>query len=219
VVRLALERGGNRHYTIRFFAGADPDLRRSADGVHRLDGFPDSYLELVTAWVSSLAGQLPEASTQPAPQQARWSVPLRPLAWYESVGVQAAVLALLVSGFTGYLLAGLIGWLRGSRERRPGWAARVLAVAGLATALGLTVYGLGVMVTLRPGPVLAGRPLPWLALQALAFTAAGAAGVLVVRLLATRRRRDRRPSLRLVLLLAVSALLLPWAAYWGLLSP
>jgi hypothetical protein len=62
--------------------------------------------------------------------------------------------------------------------------------------------------------MIAGRPLPWLALQALAVVAAGAAVVLGVR---TWRPGAGGP--RTVLLLSAGAVFVPWAVYWGLLLP
>ena len=56
------------------------------------------------------------------------------------------------------------------------WA-RLLAGAGLTAAVGLLFYVFYLMAAGRypdPGPVLAGRPLPCLALQALAAAAVGA---------------------------------------------
>jgi uncharacterized protein len=103
-------------------------------------------------------------------------------------------------------------------------SARVLASAGLVTVLGTLGY-LGVLMTTRgghvvdPGPLLLGRTLPWLALQALAVTCVVAGAVLAVRLVRGGAGPGGGERVRLVLLLVAGAVLVPWALYWGLLLP
>lgn len=103
-------------------------------------------------------------------------------------------------------------------------SARVLASAGLATVVGTLVY-LGVLMMTRgghavdPGPLLLGRPLPWLALQALAVTSVVAGAVLAVRLVRDEVVRDGGERVRLTMLLVAGAVLVPWSLYWGLLLP
>jgi hypothetical protein len=108
-------------------------------------------------------------------------------------------------------------------------SARVLATTGLATVLGTLVY-LGVLMVTRgghaidPGPLLLGRTLPWLALQALAVTAVAACAVLVVRLVrgeggSDEGGRSGGERVRLTMLLVAGVLLVPWSLYWGLLVP
>jgi uncharacterized protein len=101
--------------------------------------------------------------------------------------------------------------------------ARVLAGAGLTAVVGMFGY-LGFLQvtagrTVDPGPLLAGRPVAWLALQLLAVIAVGA-GIATGAVVAKRRRDgtggDRA---RLALLLTAGAAFVPWAAYWGLLLP
>jgi hypothetical protein len=93
----------------------------------------------------------------------------------------------------------------------------VLAGAGLVAVPGCLLY-IGSVMTSRgdafdPGPMIAGRPLPWLALQALAVVATGAAVALGVR---TWRRGGDGP--RTAVLLSAGAVFVPWAGYWGLLA-
>ena len=69
------------------------------------------------------------------------------------------------------------------------------------------------------GPVLIGRPIPWLVLQLLAVATVVAT---VATALAWRRhRRDltRPERARLGLLTVGGLVFLPWATYWGLLLP
>src|SRR5690606_33100285 len=47
VFQEALERGGNPHYTIRFFADASHNLRASPDGFTNLDTFAPGYAEVM----------------------------------------------------------------------------------------------------------------------------------------------------------------------------
>ena len=96
-----------------------------------------------------------------------------------------------------------------------------MAATGLATTVGFLVYLLFMLATAANviGPVLVGRPIPWLILQLLAVATDVAT---VATALAWRRHRPNltgASQARLGLLLAAGLLSLPWAAYWGLLLP
>jgi dienelactone hydrolase len=223
----ALRRGGNTHYTFRYLAGADHAGHETPDrGVTRGPRLAPGYAELVGSWVGEVtSGHLPAADAPTPPRQDYPSLAAPRSAWWESGWAQLAVVVLLVVAFAGYPLVALVrrARRRWASEQRPvsRWA-RLLAGAGLVTPLGLLCYLVYLMAAGRnpdPGPVLAGRPLPWLVLQALAV-AAVAAGVAT----AVAWRRDSalvRPGerVRLGLLLAAGAVLVPWGLYWGLLLP
>ncbi|MEU8382626.1 prolyl oligopeptidase family serine peptidase [Streptosporangium sp. NPDC048865] len=222
----ALEQGGNEHYTFRFFAGADHAAHQSPDGgVTRSPELAPGYAELVGSWVGEVtAGRPPAAGTSgPAPVQASRTVPVNPPAAWESAPVQLAVLLLILVAFTAYPVVALARRLRG-RSRPPlTRAARLLSAAGLAAVLGSFCYLTYLMMTggklAAPGPVVAERPVPWLALQALAAVSVVAA---VLTALAWRRARSSVPRgerVRLGLLLAGGVAFVPWALYWGLLLP
>jgi hypothetical protein len=68
----------------------------------------------------------------------------------------------------------------------------------------------------RSGPVLAGRPAPWLILQLLAVGAVVAGTLTAVQWWRGRRHGIGRAA---PTVLAGTALFLPWALYWGLLVP
>ncbi|MER5424260.1 hypothetical protein [Streptosporangium roseum] len=69
------------------------------------------------------------------------------------------------------------------------------------------------------GPVVLGRPVPWLGLQLLAGATVAAAAAAATS--AWRHRRELGPGdrVRLGLALASAVAFVPWAAYWGLLIP
>jgi hypothetical protein len=225
LIRQALERGGNSHYTIRLVPGVRHNLNRTANGGYdRIHSLPPDYGDVEASWINGLAyGQpAPAAITQPALRQAQPSHPLAPLAWYESPWLQLAALLLFGMAFAGYPLTAAVRRVRGRRGaplvRRP---ARWLAATGLATTVGFLLYLLFMLATAANiiGPVLGGRPLPWLLLQLLA-----AATVVATVATAVAWRRHRRnlavaSHLRLGVLLAAGLVFLPWAAYWGLLIP
>jgi hypothetical protein len=136
--------------------------------------------------------------------------------------VQLGAFVLFAAGFGGYPLTAIVRRVRGHRDttsaQRP---ARWLVVAGLATVSGFVMYFLFMVVTAANlvGPVFVGRPVPWLVLQLLA-------GIAVVTTIATAWiwwiHRDEVTGggrIRLGLLLAAGMVLVPWAAYWGLLVP
>ncbi|MET9344655.1 prolyl oligopeptidase family serine peptidase [Nonomuraea sp. NPDC003804] len=108
----------------------------------------------------------------------------------------------------------------GSGARRAGAAPRVLAASGLVVVIGGFAYLTYVIMTggklAQPGPVLAGRPVLWLALQALTVTVA-VTTVLTARAWRAAERRAER--VRLGLLVTAGAVMIPWALYWGLLLP
>jgi uncharacterized protein len=98
----------------------------------------------------------------------------------------------------------------------------VLAAAGLATTVGLFGYLFYLMAAGRspdPGPILGGRPVPWLALQGLALAAVTAAIATAVTWRRAAANLPRGERVRLGLLLTAGAIFLPWAFYWGLLLP
>jgi uncharacterized protein len=213
-----LDRAGNDHYTLRTFDGAEHALRTTATGYERGAEFAPGYVDLVGSWVADVAAdRTPPASVAGAGEQLRTSVDAPPLAWYESVGVQAGALAVMLAGFGGLGLTAAWRRVRGHSGPPAPWSARVLAGAGLVAVPGCVLYIGSVMMTrggvFEPGPMIAGRPLPWLALQALAVVATGAAGALGVRM--WRRGEVRRHAS----LLAAGAVFVPWAVYWGLLLP
>lgn len=182
------------HHTLRVFPDAQHQLRRTTDGFDKLDGYAPGYVELVGSWVN----HPPTASSADAPpSQDRPSVSVTPLRWYESTWLQLAVLVVLLVAFAFGLF------------RRPRW----LSVTGLLTVLGFLVVDVLLQTTMGKGlgPVVAGRPLPWLALQLLSL------GV-VAATIATGVAWWRQRSVRLGITLAGGVVFIPWAIYWGLLT-
>lgn len=96
---------------------------------------------------------------------------------------------------------------------------RLIVAAGLFTTLGLPIYLLFLMITAANviGPVVLGRPLPWLLLQGTAATV-GVCTAVIAATWRSRRRGGRTDDHRLILV-AAGAALLAWAGYWGLLVP
>jgi dienelactone hydrolase len=224
----ALRRGGNSHYTFRFFAGADHAAHQTPDrGVTRGAALAPGYADLVTSWVRTATGGRPPvadaAGQRGRPKQDYPSAEIAPTAWWESGWAQLAAFALFVLGFTAYPLVALVRRLRGRATAPPvSRPARLLAGAGILTAPGMFVYLLSLAAAGRSpalGPIVFGRPLPWLALQGLAAATGIAACVTAVAW--WRAGRAVRPGerVRLGLLLTAGAVFIPWAFYWGLLLP
>ena len=214
-----LDEAGNPHYTLHTVNGAQHALRTSATGYDRGPGFAPGYVELVGSWVADVAaGRAPATSVTGRGEQPRPTAEVPPLAWYESVPVQAGALAVMLAGFGWLGLSALGRRLRGRPARPASGPARVLAGAGLVAVPGTVLYLLWMLMARRaapePGLVIAGRPLPWIALQLLALVAACAAVALAVRMV---RRGGDGP--RGALLATAGAVFVPWAVYWGLLLP
>ncbi|RVX47445.1 hypothetical protein EDD27_10379 [Nonomuraea polychroma] len=222
----ALEKGGNRRYTIRFFGNAEHSAFKTLDGgVTRLEELAPGYADLVGSWVGDVvAGRAPLARTSgPTPVQESPTVPVHRSAWWESAVVQLAALALFVVAFGAYPVVALVRRVRGRSQAPVSRAARLLSAGGLVVVPGLFVYVMYLLMSggemAFPGPVVAGRPLIWLALQGLAVACMVAT---VVTALSWRRARltvARGENVRLGLLLAGGTALIPWALYWGLLLP
>lgn len=227
--RADLDRAGNRHYTLRTIDRADHSLRRTDDGFRPGLELVDGYADLVGSWVhATAAGRPSPVSVTGTGHQHRPTAEVPPPSWYDGTVAHLAALGLMVCGFAGLgvgaLARRLVRVVRPTADRvRAATSARVLAVAGLGTVVATLPYLASVAVirggsVLDPGPLLAGRPLPWLALQLLAATTVAAAVFLVVRVL-------RQPPttggerIRLGLLLAAAAAFVPWSLYWRLLLP
>ena len=128
--------------------------------------------------------------------------------------------------FAYYPLAGLVGHIRrrsmslGLGASGLGGTQRLLVAAGLFTTLGLPVYLVFLMVTAANviGPVVVGRPLPWLLLQGSTATVGVCTVIVAVRWWRSHQRGERTDR-HLLILVAAGAVLVGWAGYWGLLVP
>lgn len=232
VHRSALEEAGNRRYTLRAFAEAEHTLRVTADGFDHLlrytsrglatDNFTPGYVDLVGSWVAQASvGQAPATSVQGVGEQDRPTAPVPPLAWWESTWMHAGALIVLLGGFGSFALSAPLRRIRGRGSRPAPWSARVLAVTGLLAVVGTLAYVASLVLGLSggflsPGLLLAGRPVPWVALQVLAVAAAVSVTVTVVR---SRRTVAAVGRIRFTLLATAGVAFVPWAAYWGLLLP
>jgi uncharacterized protein len=221
LLSLALNRAGNTHYTIRFFADADPALHLSTDGLSSRHSLAPGYVPLVANWVGAVAkGLPPQTSVEASPQQDRQSQLLAPLAWYESLAVECAAIILFLFAFAGYLLVALTRRVRGRHPASVGgWSARLTATAGLMTILALPVYLMAGVLLVPPGPLIAGRPLLWLALQALAVMTVGSTGMTAFKWSQRSSMIQRGEQMRLGLLVFGGVVFGVWAIYWGLLVP
>ncbi|MFI6292701.1 alpha/beta hydrolase [Nonomuraea sp. NPDC050790] len=211
----------HEHYTLRYFAGADHAAHLTPDrGVTRSPELAPGYAEAVGTWVKRVAaGELPSAeSVGELPAQASTTVAVPAPAWWESAAVQMGALLLFLVAFLGYPVWALVRRVRG-RTVSSSRAARTVAFAAPVAAFGALAYVFYSIMTGAklgsPGPLVAGRPLVWLALQALAVLALVAA---VITVPAARRARGSE-RVRLAVLLTGAAAFLPWALYWGLLTP
>jgi uncharacterized protein len=230
-IQSALEHAGNQHYTIRFLPNAGHGLHVPENGGFEggslvtapgVSAIAPGYPELVSSWIDGLAHGAPAATAQPTLHQASaappQSLPLAPLGWYESPWMQLGALTLFLLAFAAWPLASVL-------RRRPlaplvRLPARALIVTGLVSVLGLPLYLLFMLETAAsmPGPVLVGRPLPWLALQILAAVAL-AATIVTGATWWRARSHMREDRARLAVLLAAGVVYVLWAFYWGLLVP
>ncbi|BCJ75022.1 hypothetical protein CS0771_45660 [Catellatospora sp. IY07-71] len=205
--------------TVRFLPGAGHTLRvLDEDGMYTDTLYP-GYAEIVGEWVRAVAaGDVPPAQSDPAPGQAAISSDLAPSAWWESWPAQLTVLAVLLVTFLAYPAIAVARRVR-RRTVAVTRCARVLAGVGVLAVLGFTGYFVTVVDSanwrgISPGPMLAGRPVFWLALQVIALIT-----VIATAMTAYAWRTATGDRLRLGLLITGGVLFLPWSLYWGLLLP
>ncbi|WP_409186372.1 alpha/beta hydrolase family protein [Amycolatopsis sp. VS8301801F10] len=195
----------NPNHAIRFVVGGGPDLYATSDaGFDRLPRVVPGYPAVVGDWLANRQGvHVETAAFAQRPTEA-----LRPLAWWESAGAQGIALALLLGGFA---VGGVVALIRRRGTRSSRW----LAGLGTATVAGFVgILGWAQLSGMKDlGPVFLGRPLPWLAVQALAVATVVALAATVIGL----RKPDRRRGA--VAPLAAGLVFVPWAVYWGLLLP
>lgn len=231
IVQEALERGGNERYAIRFFPEAEHGLRYSPDGFAVRERLAPGYAQAVASWAKDAArGDAPERSIAgPVPEQARPSEPLASLASWESARVQLGAMVVSIIAFASYPAAAFARRFRSPVPRRAGeqqnpparWYARCLAAAGLAAILGFVGYFgfLTLTAASAVGPVVAGRPVPWLVLQALAVAVCVSLVLLSASWWSSIKALTSIERARVGTLLVGGAVFVAWAAYWGLLSP
>lgn len=214
VYRDTFARTGHRHHTLKVFPEGQHRVLGTDDGgfTKRADYIP-GYLELLGTWVNTVAfGPAVSTVDAPAPQAAR-TLPREPLAWWEAGWIQLAVLALLLVSFLGY---GVGAWRRGRSVRPARWLAGLGAAALLGT-LGYFVFLFSSNAFHVGGPMILGRPLPWLLIQLLWLATLVAA---VCTALAWRREAGAVTArIRLPLLLAGAVAAVPYGLYWGFLLP
>ncbi|WP_275294401.1 alpha/beta hydrolase [Amycolatopsis sp. La24] len=193
------------NHTIRFIAGGGPDLYSTSDaGFDRLSRVVPGYPAAVADWLADRQG----VHVETAAFAQRPSEALPPLAWWESVAAQGIALALLLAGF---VVGGVVALVRRRGTRSSRW----LAGLGTATVAGFVgMLGWAQMSGMKDlGPVIGGRPLPWLAVQVLAVATVAAWAVTLAGL----RKPDRRRGA--IAPLAAGLVFVPWAVCWGLLLP
>ena len=218
VIEEALRRGGNTRYTMRFISGVRHNLNLTADGgFDRITALPADYGVYERRWIDDLARTEPLQLGTP-PTVERPPPVLAPLSGAAALAELGLILMLTV-GFAFYPLAGLVGHTRkrSSASKLEG-TQRLIVAAGLFTTLGLPVYLLFLMITAANviGPVVVGRPLPWLLLEGSTVIVGVCTAVVAVRWWRSRHRGERTDH-RGLILVAAGAVLLGWAGYWGLL--
>jgi hypothetical protein len=210
---------------MRFISGVRHNLNLTADGgFDRIISLPADYGVYERQWIDDLGRTEPlrlgtPSATEPPPPV------LAPLSGAAAL-LQLGLILMLTVGFACYPLASLIGRIRrrsmasGLGASGLGGSERLIVAAGLLATLGLPIYLLFLMITAANviGPVVVGRPLPWLLLQVSTVIVGVCAVVIAVNWWRSRRRNERTDHRRLILV-AAGAVLLGWAAYWGLLAP
>lgn len=148
---------------------------------------------------------------------------------WESAWVQLGAVAVSTLAFASYPVSAFVRRLRvGAPEHRATQPelparrfARVLTFTGLGALLGFFVYFgfLAFTAASTVGPVVAGRPVLWLVLQALAVAASVSTVLIAASWRSSIKTATGVERTRTAILLAGGAVFVAWTAYWGLLSP
>jgi hypothetical protein len=139
--------------------------------------------------------------------------------------VHLGLILTLTIGFAFYPLVRLAGRIRrrsmASELGAPKLSGtqNLIVATGLFSTLGLPIYLLFLVITAAnvSGPVIVGRPLPWLLHLGSTVIVGVCTVVIAVRWWRSRRRGERTDHHRLILV-AAGAVLLGWAGYCGLLA-
>ncbi len=208
----AFDRVGKTNYTLRTLPGAQHGGFTTTDGFDKGEDLAPGYAELMGDWVNALPTSADGSADRPA-AQAHSVSPLTPLSWWESPAALLAVLVTTVLALAGYALTGLV---RAWHLPSPG-PARILVVTAGIGVVGTIAQLLWVASTRATsfGPLLFGRTLPWVALQAIAVCAVVALGFVVAR----GGGGSAGARTRWALLVCGGVGFTLWALYWGLLLP
>ncbi|MDQ3412888.1 MAG: alpha/beta hydrolase [Chloroflexota bacterium] len=220
----ALAGAGNPSVTLEIIPGANHDLKLATDdGFGGQPEYAPAYLELVTAWVNQVAaGNPPPSSTAELPIQhfLSWPGAANPPGILSGGWLQLIAFLVLLLAFPLFSLLGLVrrGHPAPVTVRAP---ARWLAVTAWIVTLGLYGYLFGFIIGGIPalGPIVLGRPVPWLLLQMLSFLAVVFSVTLIVSWFQTRPPLAGLDRIRFQVLLTGALVFVPWALYWGLLTP
>ncbi|MFF2086691.1 alpha/beta hydrolase family protein [Nocardia sp. NPDC058176] len=211
------DRVGKTNYTLRTLPDAQHGGHPTTDGFDKLPGLAPGYAELMGEWITGLPATAAGPSVDEPAVQERSVRALEPTAWWESTGVQLALLFGVVLAFGGYVVTGLVRTWRLSTPL-PG---RILVCTTLIAIAG-TIVQLGSLLTNRAmsfGPLLFGRTLPWLALQATALAALVALGFVLARARPVLAGASTGARVRWAVLVGGGTGFVLWALYWGLLLP
>ncbi|MFI5914641.1 alpha/beta hydrolase family protein [Dactylosporangium sp. NPDC051541] len=231
IIGEALTAGGNGQYKTRIVPGLNHNLHvTAAEGFDRQPQVPDDYGSVETTWIET--GQMTGSNVTPASNSSAETIVTAP--WYHRPWPLVAMTVLLLAGFLVAPVRRRTS-VRYTRSRsssraaassltatgriRPVWPLRTLAVTGPVVVAGTLLYLMFLLATAGKviGPLLLGRPLPWLALELL--TVATAAAGITAAVSWWRNGRPERSRVRLGVAVAAAVLLVPWVASWGLLSP
>ncbi|MBS4197103.1 alpha/beta hydrolase family protein [Lederbergia citri] len=226
IVKKALELGGNEHYTIQFIPQANHDMRFSVDGFNEYEKFAPGYTESMTTWIANVInGDIPKPQIiGQIPKQDRNSpTEIMELSWFDSAWlhlIYMIVLLILFSCYFGILFIKLLQKRKLYNKKTSINAyARILGVFGIVTTLGFFGYFGNTMITNEYGPVIIGRPLPWLILQCMSFLIFLLTILIAISFCKRRTTFIFNEKLRLILLISGGVLFIPWAFYWQLLLP
>jgi uncharacterized protein len=235
IIRGALERGGNTHYSLRVLDGADHGLYLAGPCVHELGTHTTDmrhapgYLAAGADWIHQLNGDQPQPAydvpDRPAGTPLGWHhpPPVDP-AWYGHATTQTAIIVTLLGAFGLILLRGVAGTARRRPASRLGRLTTATAAAGLVSVLVVfsTLAELGGLGDLHAAQIVGTRPLAGFpplflaATSAVTLTVGLATWTAAVFARTRRTERGRAATWPPLIAVAATGLLALWASYWQL---
>ncbi|SDL52012.1 hypothetical protein SAMN05216298_4200 [Glycomyces sambucus] len=218
--RDALEAGGNTNYALRLIPGVDHRMVPTVDGTkgedYDRDEIDQAYVDTVAAWVGGLAAGESAVVVDAIPEESVASDPVASPPWFGTGAAMFGALALFAVLFLAYPVSASVARLAKRGPLAATWASRTVAVIGLLLPVLASGYAGWILMSggqMLLGPVVLGRPLVWLVLQAAAAVLVLAALALAFQL---RRPMGGGSRLRFAALLTGVAVMIPWGLYWGL---
>lgn len=225
ILQKVLKQSGNSSYNIRFFNQADHNIYQSADGFKRIGGLAPGYIATMTQWISNVI-----SNEVPGPLMDTFSTQNHPIPqviktnFFDNWYIHLTFAIGLLIAFGGFILISIWRYLKNQRKtlNLAKWPTYIVLVLGSITWLGTYWYVFSMYLTMTgprilDEPILFGRPITWILLQAASLAVFIATIFIVIVWWKNSRSITKSEQFQLSSLLFGAFIFVPWAFYWNLL--